>query len=299
VSHPLPVDSAGSDRVGCLLAEASAVLERAGVDQPRANAELLLAWMIDVDRGWLFVNRRERLDPALASRFADWVRRRARREPLQHVVGRLEFYGLSLACDRRALVPRPETEGLVGIALGLEPPRGARIADLGTGGGCIALALAVARPDLRIVGLDLSTAALDLARENARRLGLGSRVRFVAGDFARPPRTWRGQMHLVVANPPYGSESEWPVLEPEVRDHDPREAFVAGPTGLEAYQALAAPAYELLRPGGALVLELGAGQSRAVAEIATGAGFAIREVRRDFQGIDRVLVARRPGPGRA
>ena len=176
--------SASSETVGDLLAYATASLAGAGVDAARANAELLLAYLLDTDRGGLFVRRGERVDAALAERYADWIRRRATREPLQHVTGQQEFYGLAMATDRRALVPRPETEGLVEAVLKLDPPRGARVADLGTGGGCIAVALAVERPDLTIDALDVSADALELACENAARHGVDQRVRFTRAEPA-------------------------------------------------------------------------------------------------------------------
>ena len=283
--------SAKSKRVGDLLAGAIDTLERAAVPESRANAELLLAELLDTDRGWLFVHRAENLDDAAAVHYEAWVRRRATREPLQHVMGVQEFHGLSLRADSRALIARPETEGVVDAVLSLDLPSGARLADLGAGGGCISVALAVRRCDLEIDALERSVAALDLARENAELHGVTARIRFTEGDLGDPPAAWRGRLHCVVSNPPYGSESEWPLLEPEVRDHDPREAFVAGPTGLEAYEALARPVYALLRPAGHLVLELGFGQAADVSAIVTRAGFDVREIRPDLNGIERVLVA--------
>jgi release factor glutamine methyltransferase len=293
----MPVLPASPDTIGDALAEATASLRRAGVAEAHANAELLLAHLLDTDRGGLFVRRREKLEPAVATRYAGWVRRRAAREPLQHVTGTQEFYGLALGTDRRALVPRPETEGVVEAALGCDPPRGARVADLGTGTGCIAVALATARPDLVIDAVDLSAEALELARENAARHGVASSVHFEQGDFATPPAAWNGVMDLVVSNPPYVSEREWETLEPEVRDHDPRVALVAGPTGLEAYSALVPSSFVLLRPGGRLVLELGDRQAGGVRAIVEGAGFDAVEVRPDLRGIDRVLVATKPPSG--
>jgi len=285
--------SAKSKTVGGLLAGATDTFERAAVPEPRANAELLLAQLLDTDRGWLFVHREAILEGDAAERYESWVRRRATREPLQHVTGVQEFYGLSLKADPRALVPRPETEGLVEAVLSLDLPIGSRVADLGAGGGCISVALAVQRGDLEIDALERSRGALDLARENAELHGVTARIRFTEGDLGDPPAAWRGALHCVVSNPPYGRESEWPLLEPEVRDHDPREAFVAGPTGLEAYTALGRPAYDLLRPSGHLVLELGFGQAAEVSAVVTGAGFEVREIRPDLNGIERVLVARK------
>jgi release factor glutamine methyltransferase len=286
-----------AETIGEALAAATATLREAGVAEARANAELLLGHLLQTDRGGLIVRRRDRLDSGVATRYAGWIRRRASREPLQHVTGVQEFFGLEIKTDGRALVPRPETEGLVEAARGLDLDRGARVADVGTGTGCIAVALAVARGDLVIDALDCSAEALDLARENASRHGVDSRIRFTRCDLAEPPATWRGAMHLVVSNPPYVSEPEWEGLEPEVRDHDPRIALVAGPTGLEVYAALAPVSFDLLRPGGNLVLEVGDDQARRVGEIVERSGFELAEVRRDLRGVDRVLVARKPLPG--
>lgn len=276
--------------VGEALSAAAERLTRAGVDAPRLAGEMLLARLLGTDRGGLLLRRDEPLEATLARGFDDWVERRARREPLQHITGQQEFHGLAFKVDRRALVPRPETEGLVDAVL--EGPETRRVADLGTGGGCIAIALAVRRPGLRLHALDASAAALDLARENARAHGVLDRVEFALGDLAFPPPSWQGRMDAVVSNPPYVGEAEWSGLAPEVRDHDPREALVAGETGLEAYAALAPAAGRLLRPGGVLMLELGWGQSAAVVEIVARAGFEAIEVRPDLRGIARVLVAR-------
>jgi release factor glutamine methyltransferase len=278
--------------IGEALSEGSARLERAGVPVARHDAELLLATLLGTDRGGLFLRRRETLEGRTAQRYSGWIGRRAGREPLQHVTQVQEFFGLSLLVDRRALVPRPETEGLVQAVLDLAPLR--RVVDLGTGSGCIAVALAVERKDLRIHALDRSPAALALARRNAARHAVETRIEFVEGDLASPPESWRGTVDLVVSNPPYVSETSWRTLEPEVREHDPREALVAGPTGLEAYRALAPPSFALLKPAGHLVLELGDGQAEAVRAIVARAGFEVLQVRPDLRGIPRVLVAVKP-----
>lgn len=288
-----------TETIGGALARATETLRAAGVDPARTNAELLLAHLLETDRGGLFVRRREPLDRDVAARFVTWVARRAAREPLQHVTGVQEFHGLEFGTDRRALVPRPETEGLVDLALGYELPEGARVADLGTGTGCIAITLAVKRPGLVVDALDRSEDALDLARENARRHGVEARVRFTAGDFARPPAGWRGAMDLVVSNPPYVAEREWESLEPEVRVHDPHVALVPGPSGYEAYRALAPASHELLKPRGRLLFELGEGQADEVRELVTRAGFTELAVTRDLRGIERVLAAVKPPSGGA
>jgi len=289
--------SASSETIGEVLTTAIATLERAGVSEARVNAELLLAHLLDTDRGGVFVRRSETLPQPVARRYAEWLARRASREPLQHVIGTQEFYGREFISDARALVPRPETEGLVEAVLRLDLPQGARVADLGTGSGCIALTLALERLDFSIDALEISPRALSLARENAELHDVGARVRFTEGDQAAPPPDWRGVMHLVVCNPPYARAAEWEELAPEVRDHDPRQAVVAGPSGLEAYRALVPRAFDLLRPGGTLGLELGFGQADAVTTIVTGAGFREVTVRPDLCGIERVLLARRPPSG--
>jgi release factor glutamine methyltransferase len=274
-----------------LLARTASGLERAGVEEPRLQAELLLADLLGCDRGGLVVRAREQLQPVIEERYLKRIARRELREPLQHIIGTQEFYGLELRIDGRALIPRPESEGLIEAALSFVPPRGGSAADLGTGSGCLAVALAVARPDLRLYAIDRSADALDVARDNARRHGVDRRISFVEGDMGSPPAAWRGIMDLVVSNPPYVSEAEWLELEPEVRDHDPRHALVAGPTGLEAYGLLLPAASELLRPGGLLALELGLGQAEAVGAMVRDEGLRLLEVRPDFQGIPRVLLA--------
>jgi release factor glutamine methyltransferase len=236
----------------------------------------------------------EALPPGVLTRYGALVERRERREPLQHLTGSQEFYGLELAVDRRALIPRPETEGLVDAVLGETLPHEARVLDIGTGSGCIAIALAVARADLVLVAVDRSAQALELARENASRHGVGHRIEFQRLGVEDLPGPWPGGFDAVVSNPPYVSEAEWGGLEPEVREYEPREALVAGASGLEAYRCLAPVSLGLLRPDGRLVVELGYGQAEAVRQIVASAGLLVIRLLRDLRGIDRVLVARRP-----
>lgn len=282
-----------SGSVAQTLGAAASRLERAGVSAPRRDAELLLARLLDSDPGGLIVRRTDDLDPVVAARFDEWIARRETRVPLQHVTGNQEFYGLTFRVDRRALVPRPETEGLVDAALAIDGLDTARVADLGTGGGCIAVTLAVRRGRLRLHALDRSAPAIELARENARDHGVRERIEFVVSDFAAAPADWNGRLDLVLSNPPYVGEAEWRTLEPEVRLHDPREALVPGPSGLEAYGSLLPAAARLLRPGGTLILELGYGQAAKVEEIVRTQPFEAIGVRPDLRGVPRVLVARR------
>ncbi|MCP3978715.1 MAG: peptide chain release factor N(5)-glutamine methyltransferase [bacterium] len=287
----------GLTTIGQLVDAATARLRAGRVDEARDHAELLLAHLLDTDRGGVFVRRADPAPAGLSARFEAMVERRLTREPFQHIVGTQEFHGLTLRCDSRALVPRPETEGLVDAVLGLELPPGAVVADLGTGSGCIVVALAVRQPGLRLLGLDRSADALALARENVALHGVEDRVELAAGDFAAPPEAWLGRCSAVVSNPPYVTEAEWSGLAPEVRVHDPKAALVPGPSGLEAYRALAPAARGLLVPGGTLALELGAGQADDVRVIVERNGFERIEIRPDLRGIPRVLSARIPAVG--
>ena len=274
------------------LREAAERLAAAGVGDPRAEAQRLLAWVLHTDRGGVLVRRREPLPAAQGAAFSSLVERRCSREPAAYVTGTELFCGLELAVDRRVLVPRPETEDLVAAVLALPPAQGARVVDLGTGSGCIAIALGHARPDLRLMALDRSAPALEVARENADRHGVS--LELARGDFADPPRHWRAD--VVVSNPPYVAEAEWAALEPEVRDHEPRAALVPGPTGLEAYAQLVPAARRLLAGGGFLALELGWHSAGPVVDLVRAAGFVRTRVLPDLAGIARVLIAHRPPP---
>lgn len=240
----------------------------------------------------MLARRPERLDPDAARRFESLIERRARREPFQYVTGRQEFRGLLFHVDPRVLIPRPETEGLVEEVLAWSLPDGAVVADLGTGSGCIAVALAVERPDMRLLALDRSEEALEVARANAARHGVSGRIDLHRGDLSEPPASWLGGAHGVVSNPPYVSAAEWAGLAPEVRDHEPVAALVAGPTGAEAYGPVARAARGLLRPRGLLAVELGFGLEERAQAAAGEEGFEVLRVAPDDRGIPRILVAR-------
>ncbi len=280
--------------LGSMLDDAIARLEHAGVPGARREAEALLAHVLGRDRGVVVARRRDPMPPEAAEAFEALLLRRERREPFQYLTGEQEFFGLSFLVDSRVLVPRPETEGVVEAALALPPPKGGRVADLGTGSGCIAIAVAVARPDLEVLAVDASIDALDVARENAARLGAAERIDLLLADFASLPASRDGSFDAVLSNPPYVAEEEWEGLSPEVRDHEPRIALVPGATGLEAYGAVARAAARLLRPGGALVVELGFKREAGACAAVEGAGFRDLRVLPDLRGIPRVLVATRP-----
>jgi release factor glutamine methyltransferase len=258
-------------------------LAAVGVETPRLDAEVLLAEATGLDRARLAANPDAGIPPAVGRRFGEMVRRRLRREPVAYILGRKGFRSIDLAVDRRVLVPRPETELLVDLALELQPRR---VLDIGTGSGAIALALASELPGCELIATDTSSAALEVARANAERLGLASRVEFVESTLPPEP----SPLDLIVANLPYVAEREWAGLEPEVTRWEPREALLAGPDGLDVLRA-AIPLAAIATP--ALALEVGIGQAQAVSELLFEAGFATVETRADLAGIPRVVWGRR------
>jgi release factor glutamine methyltransferase len=218
------------------------------------------------------------------------VERRARREPIQYVVGRETFCGLDLIVTPDVLIPRPETEGVVAAALdALGDRERPVIADVGTGSGCIALAIGAARPDAVVYAVDRSCPALGVASRNADRLGLSDRVRFVEGDWVAPLVGLGVRADVLVSNPPYVADADYERLQAEVRC-EPAEALRGGPDGLECYRRLAAQARSVLAPGGRVVFELGFGQADAVRAIAERAGLTVERVEPDVNGIARVMT---------
>jgi len=258
-------------------------LRAAGIDEPRLDAELLLAAATGWDRARLAARPDAEIPPGASRRFAEMVRRRLRREPVAYILGRRGFRRLELAVDPRVLIPRPETELLVELALELRP---GSVLDVGTGSGAIALAIADELPQSAVTALDTSPAALELARENAERVGLASRVEFALGTV--PPA--EGGFELVVANLPYVSEAEWDGLQPEVREWEPRAALLAGADGLDAIRAVIP---ELAGRAEVLALEVGIGQAETVGGLLRAAGFDAIETRPDLAGIPRVVIGRR------
>ncbi len=261
------------------LTSAVDALRAAGVDDPRLDAELLLSEATGWERARLAAEPEAGVPASAARRFGEMVRRRLRREPVAYILGRKGFRHIELAVDRRVLIPRPETELLVELALELQPRRAL---DVGTGSGAIALAIADEVPTCEVIASDTSAAALEVARANAERHGLADRVEFV--EAMLPPDV--GDLDLIVANLPYVAESEWAGLEPEVTEWEPREALFAGPDGLDLIRA-AIPAAAAVAPS--LALEVGAGQAPAVSELLFEAGFAKVETRLDLAGIPRVV----------
>jgi release factor glutamine methyltransferase len=264
-------------------------LTAAGVDEPRLDAELLLGEAMGCERSALIADAGAEVPAAAGRKFGEMVRRRLRREPVAYILGRKGFRQLELAVDPRVLVPRPETELLVELALELRPER---VLDVGTGSGAIALAVADELPGVEVTATDTSPAALEVARGNAERLVLSERVRFLEGTLPAD-----GAFDLVLANLPYVAERDWPSLQPEVTKYEPRQALLAGPDGLDAYRALIPECSLLLsryatQRKGALAVEIGEGQAPAVAELMREAGFGEVETRRDLAGIERVAIGR-------
>jgi release factor glutamine methyltransferase len=256
-------------------------LTAAGVDTPRLDAEVLLAHALGVDRAALVIDSSRPVEGAAVRAFQDAVRRRSvGREPVAYITGVKGFRHLELHVDPRVLIPRPETETLVEAALEAVPP-GARVVDVGTGSGAVALALKDERPDLAVTGTDVSEDALVVARANGARLGLD--VSFAHADLLGGV----GHFDAVVSNPPYVEDGA--DLAPEIVRHEPSLALRAGPEGLDVLRALV-PAAAALRAA-VLAVEVGAGQAAAVEALAREAGFARTERRADLAGIDRVVVA--------
>jgi release factor glutamine methyltransferase len=261
-------------------------LERHGSPTARLDAELLLGHALGLGRVELYTGFERPLDDAELAECRALIARRAKREPVAYILGRWGFRGLDLDVDRRVLVPRPETELVVDRCLALlEGVVGPDVLDVGTGSGAIALALASELPEARVTGCDVSPDALDVARANGARLGID--VEWVESDLLAGLRGRR--FHLVASNPPYVAAGEIGALEPEVRDWEPRRATVAGETGLEAIERLCREAPDALEPGGALVLEVGAGQADSVAALLEGSGLVGVGRDRDHAGIERVV----------
>jgi len=275
---------------GEALAQAVTQLRNAGVDSPRLDAELLLADILGVNRAAILARPDRLLAPKALTRFRDLVGRRARREPLAYIVGHREFFDLDFVVDARVLIPRPETELLVEHTLHLSrmAAKPLTIADVGTGSGAIAVTLAVHLPAATVYALDDSAGALAVAAENARHHNVASRVHCLPGDLLAPLPV---AVDLITANLPYVTTTEWADLAPEIRDYEPRAALDGGPDGLVAIRALLATAGSYLNPGGAILVEIGAGQGQAALALARDHFPRAKiELRRDYGGLDRLLA---------
>jgi len=255
----------------------------------------LLAHVLQKDYLYLIARPEELLSESAWTEFVRSVERRARGEPLQYITGHQEFFGLDFLVTPDVLIPRPETELIVEAVLERAKDAEALLIDVGTGSGCLAVTLAVHLPRARVLALDISEAALAVARRNARRHGVHARIEFLASDLfsaleamPQPPRA-----DFIVANPPYISEAELPTLPREVRDHEPRVALIAGPDAASVQRRLFAEGPKFLKPGGYLICEMGYGQYPSLHAILDAEVWDLIEVKRDLQGIERTLVLRR------
>jgi len=271
-----------------VLQSTTAYFTKHNVENARLNAEQLLAHALRLSRMDLYLEFERNLAENELGPLRDLVKRRGQGEPLQHLLGTAEFCGLTFRCDKRAMVPRPETEELVDLLKSKVQNPKSRILDVGTGSGVIALSLAKEFPTAEVYAVDISEDALALARENAARLGLSARVRFQKSDlFENLPE----RFDLIVANLPYISMQDRHLLSREVL-HDPEVALFAGPTGDELVRRLTEQAPSHLEPGGLLALEIGAGQAEGLSELFRQKNYHDIESKRDYSGITRFLLAR-------
>lgn len=268
-------------------------LQKKGVDSPRLHAELLLAHILKLPRMKLYLNFERALTDSETDALRDAVRRRGTREPLQHIVGSTSFCGTEISVSRHVLVPRPETELLAeaGWTFLAQRPSPTAI-DFGTGSGCISIAIALKCPLARLIALDISMDALQVARKNAQESGVGDRIDFVLGDGLQslPPEI--PAVDLIISNPPYIPSAEIPTLHPEVRDFDPNAALDGGADGLRFYRHLLEHGRKFLNPDGQLMAEFGDGQGDALRILCTEQNWIVEQVGEDYSQRERFLIAR-------
>ncbi len=280
------------ERVIDLITVATEHLRSRGFDNARLEVERMLGSVLGLSRVELYLAFDRTVDEADRDKFRALYRRRLNREPLQHILGETDFREVRLKTDRRALIPRPETELLVEIAIDfLRERERPLVADLGAGSGAIALSVAYEIPGARVIAVDLSDDALLLADRNVRQLGLDKSVTLLSGDMMEVLEG-RGPFDAILSNPPYIASAEIETLEPEVRDHEPRIALDGGPDGMDILRRIIRGAHRHLKPGGLLLLEFGEGQAEALrAEGERTGEYSTVEIVRDLTGKDRILKA--------
>lgn len=281
-----------------LLAWIADAFGKQGIESPKLCAEIVLGSVLGCERLRLYMDPDRPASTEERDRLRALVKRALGHEPVQYLVGSWSFFGIELACDRRALIPRPSTETLVEHILqhARRPDAGPvrMIADIGTGTGAIAIALAKNLPAARVVATDVSAEALALARENVERHGLGDRVELREGDLLEPIASEEGAFDVLASNPPYIPDREWAAVPPNVAAHEPTLALRGGADGLDFVRPLIDGAPRLLRPGGWLVVETAASNARAACADAQGhPELSDASVLQDHEGLDRVVVARR------
>ncbi len=278
-----------------VIVEAAQVLRRAGVPEARREAGSLLAHAIGRDRTFLITHADEELGPTEINLYRGFIERRAAGEPLQYITGRQEFFGLDFEVTPDVLIPRPETELLVETALELlkETNTAQLVCDIGTGSGCIAIALLHAQPALRALALDISPQALAVASRNAERHRVRDRLLLAASDCFDALDEASAQFSIIVSNPPYVAARALEGLQREVRDHEPRVALSPGADGLAIIRRITANASRFLKPGGHLLLEIGFDQHEAVTKLFDHKLWQLLDIHKDLQGIPRTVVARK------
>ncbi|MBE0645600.1 MAG: peptide chain release factor N(5)-glutamine methyltransferase [Bacteroidetes bacterium] len=286
-----------AETVLSLITKSAAFFEEKGIDEAKRSAEYLLAHAMGQKRLQLYLRFDQPVADDELARFRELVRRRLKHEPVQYLVGTTEFYGMEFAVSPAVLIPRPETEHLVEAIIDRvrdeRLPRTARILDIGTGSGIIAITLAAQLPEVQVTGIDISSAGLDLARENAARNKVDGRLSLLSHDILLPQLDGVGApFDIVVSNPPYIAQSEIETLQPEVRAYEPVAALTDGGDGLAFYRRMAALLPRLLVPGGMLGVEIGFGQASEVTAIFAGAGLGDIEIIKDYSGIERVVLGR-------
>jgi release factor glutamine methyltransferase len=279
------------DTVGSILAEAAAALRKAGIDEPRRRARRLIAGLLELSPGELVSHPERQIRALEGLRLRRSLSRMVRGEPLSRILGWREFWGLRFALSPDTLDPRPDSETLVEAVLARLGDRGAPLAflDLGTGTGCLLLALLSEFPAASGIGIDLAEGAAATARRNAEALGLGHRARFAVGNWGS---ALSGRFDVIVANPPYIGRAALAELPPQVGRYDPRAALDGGEDGLAAYRKIAGEVPELLAAGGIIATEVGLGQAAAAAKILEAGGLLIDGIERDLAGVERCVVAR-------
>ncbi len=281
--------------VATLLTDGLAMLEQAGIDNAAQETVWLLEAALASAHLVLRLNPHRAVSSGEQARALDLLARRANREPLQYLLGTQEFCGLDFEVTPAVLIPRPETELLLDEVVRCLPSgRAATVVDVGTGSGCLAVALAKAMPSVSVYALDCSEAAMEVAGRNIERHRVGDRVHRRQGDLfaALDQLELKANVHVVMSNPPYISDADWAGLQPEVRLFEPRNALSGGPDGIAVHRRLLESAHEFLVPGGLLVMEVGQGQAEAVCEHARRQGrYGNIRIRQDAGGIDRVVCA--------
>jgi release factor glutamine methyltransferase len=295
----LPPQSAGQATLGEMIAEARGLLEQAGIESAGQEAFWIVEHVLRLPVHHMVTDRERLLSPVELAAARGLAMRRAGREPLQYILGTQEFCGLEFHVNPAVLIPRPETELLVEyVAQRIPAERKAIIVDVCTGSGCIAVAIARKRPHARVIATDLSNPSLAVARQNAVYHAVGERITWLEGDLlgAMAGQGLEGQVDLIVSNPPYIAEADWATLQPEVRLFEPRGALVAGPQGTELHERLLHQSGRYLSPGGALIMEIGAGQARAMRRIVEQTpGYKFHRLIYDEAGLERVVIVERAG----